>query len=142
MNKRVTALVVLALAVTPLLAASQPAAVSDQAPGLQVAIDPATGKLRQPTAEESQQLAKSFMETLQLHPLVPRLAADGTLSIVLDDSMANFFLARVTDGGALVFHCVNDPAAAIEVLTTPASIMRRPGAPATASAKPAVLEEK
>jgi hypothetical protein len=111
---------------------------------LQVAIDPATGKLRQPTAEETRQLAKSFTESLRLHPLVPRVASDGTISLVLDDNSANFYIARLTESGALDFICVNDPASAVEVLTRPAtdSIMRRVSGPETAPRPPIVLEEK
>ena len=130
------------LAATSVFAAS-PQAVPDTQSGLQVAIDPATGKLRQPTAEEVQQIAKSFNATLRLHPLVPRVSANGAVSVELDDSFANFYIARMTDEGGLVFDCVNDPASALRLLTTPAaqSIMWR-GAAAPSTKTPVVLEEK
>src|SRR2546423_3343620 len=80
------------------------------------AIDPATGRLRQLTPEEARQLSASFMKSLHLKPVVPRVQSNGTISVELDDSSMNYYMARVTEEGVVTFNCVNDPSDAVALL--------------------------
>jgi hypothetical protein len=66
---------------------------------LTAAIEPATGKLRQPTAAENKALAEGVQAMLQSSaPLKVTRFADGTKSIVLGTSFLNISVAQAQDG--------------------------------------------
>src|SRR4051794_11718997 len=88
--------VVMALSLVAPAVAAKPAAKApaQKAPGagLLAAIDPATGKLRQPTAAESRALAAGVqaMFASQVSPL--QKTADGTMSVNLGTAFLNISL--------------------------------------------------
>ncbi len=78
-----------------------------QAPnGLQVAIDPATGQIRQPTAAESQALARQFTAKAAGEPQVTRWA-DGTISMVLTPDYLNVWMVGLSPNGSVNQACVD-----------------------------------
>ena len=80
-----------------------------QVQGMQVAIDPATGNLRQPTAAESKALADAFRSmagsSLASSPEVEQWA-DGTMIATTGPEFLNFWLAAVGADGSLAQVCV------------------------------------
>src|SRR4051794_867361 len=112
---------VLSLA-APAFAGEKPAAAKGH--GMMAAIDPATGKLRQPTAAESKALAagvesllKSSASTLQA-----KQAAEGTMSVALGTSFLNIWIARVGRDGAIQQICVDNAAQGSSLLATAAPL--------------------
>lgn len=103
--------------------APAPAAAS----GLQVAIDPATGELRAPTAAEAKALAAGMSPMLK-DAGQPVVWPDGTVTVDLNESFMQFYVATVGADGTLTMGCVDDPAAT--------------DLPVAATAAPAPLEEK
>jgi hypothetical protein len=107
------------------LAGEKPSAGAGKVQGMQVAIDPASGKLRQPTAAEMKALSAA------LGPMFHRSAqsaqvnqfADGTLSFTLGTDSLNIWLAAVNPDGSLAQACFDSSAVA-------------------AGAQPTVLEDK
>src|SRR4051794_31695498 len=92
--------------------------------GAMAAIDPATGKLRQPTAAESKALAagvesllKSSASTLQA-----KQTADGTMSVDLGTSFLNISIAQVGPDGAIQQICVDNAAQGSSLLVTAAPL--------------------
>jgi len=76
--------------------------------GQQVAIDPASGKLRQPTREEIQTLTESLRKNLAQPTNLPIVYhADGSLSIILDEQFENAALAKINSDGTVSEACVN-----------------------------------
>jgi hypothetical protein len=115
---------------TPQTAASEPAAgapqpaVSEtpegeaQVPGMIVAIDPETGAIRQPTAEERRALVEEFVRRFGRVPGAPTvqpqqqpLAGGGTMA-ALDPGLHDFAVARIDADGNLVTDCVHGSEAA------------------------------
>jgi hypothetical protein len=84
------------------LAAAPAMAAGAKAPnGLQVAIDPATGKIRQPTAAESRALAGQPAAKAATSAPQFMQFADGTISMVLTEEYLNVWLVgRNADGSA------------------------------------------
>jgi hypothetical protein len=82
--------------------------------GLMAATDPATGKLRQPTAAESQALAAGVQAMFQspVEGLQAKLTADGTMSVNLGTAFLNISVAQVGPDGAIHEVCVDNAAAA------------------------------
>lgn len=118
--------VALALALTAPAAAEGPAAREGEASaataGMQIAIDPQTGRLRPTTPAE----ARKLLEQLRAQsPVAPRQTkatqhADGTLSVVLGEETLQMFLAKVGPDGQLVRACVDSAQAAEQFLLAPA----------------------
>lgn len=98
------------------LAAAPAVAGGAKAPnGLQVAIDPATGKIRQPTAAESRafagQLTGQFMTKAATSEPQFTEWADGTLSMVLTADYLNVWLVGLNADGSASPVCVDGFAA-------------------------------
>jgi hypothetical protein len=114
LQKRGAGIAALSLATTFALGlASAPAfaggeQVRTREEGMQVAIDRATGKLRQPTASEARTLgsptitAKSAATGLQ-YTTWP----DGTVSAVLTEDYLNVWLVQLNDNGSTSQVCVD-----------------------------------
>jgi len=80
--------------------------------GMQVSIDPATGKIRQPTAAESRALSAPFaVKTATSAPQI-RQWADGTLSMSLTEDYLNVWLVQLNADGSASQVCVDGYAAA------------------------------
>jgi 3-oxoacyl-[acyl-carrier-protein] synthase III len=107
------ALAALALAVPASAGHKSPAAPGVQAPsnGLVVAIDPATGKIRQPTAAEALALSAQtpMMTKAATMSGSPQFVtfADGTTSAVLGPEFLNVWLVQVNPDGSLSQACVD-----------------------------------
>lgn len=86
--------------------------------GLHVAIDPTTGRLRQPTAEERKAMAREMARFLERSP--KRLSAEshvgGLISMDLAGSYLNVYVARLQNDGSLAQACFTDAASALEFL--------------------------
>jgi hypothetical protein len=97
--------------------APAPAANSGNS-GMMVAIDPATGKIRQPTAAESKALVAGIQEMTKAS-IQPELKqfADGTMSVDLSNSFLNISMAQVQPDGSIREVCVDSAADASAVLT-------------------------
>ncbi|MEO6192259.1 MAG: hypothetical protein ABIS20_04570 [Thermoanaerobaculia bacterium] len=87
--------------------------------GMMVAIDPATGKIRQPTAAESKALVAGIQEMTKASSVQPELKqlADGTMSVDLSSSFLNISMAQVQPDGSIREVCVDSAADANAVLT-------------------------
>lgn len=116
MQRRGVRIVALGLAVAFALglAAAPVFAGGAKAPnGLQVAIDPATGKIRQPTAAEARAFANQFAGMTKAATSEPQFTefADGTLSMVLTADYLNVWLVGVNADGSVSPVCVDGFAA-------------------------------
>jgi hypothetical protein len=124
--ERAPRITILALGTLTALALAGPvsAAQPDKAPGkhrmeaeapangMQVAIDKATGKIRQPTAAESQALAsqiKAMMVTKAAVNGDPQVTTypDGTMSAVIPPDLLNIWMVQVNADGTLSQICVD-----------------------------------
>jgi hypothetical protein len=87
--------------------------------GLMAAIDPATGKLRQPTAAETRALAAGIQEMTRVSAdkLQLKQFADGTMSMDLGTAFLNISLVQVQPDGTLREVCV-DSADAVQTPTS------------------------
>jgi hypothetical protein len=87
--------------------------------GMMVAVDPATGKLRQPTAAESKALVAGIQEMTKASAIQPELKqfADGTMSVDLSSSFLNISMVQVQPDGSVREVCVDSAADANAVLT-------------------------
>ncbi len=95
----------------PLPAVSTSDETARATPGVVVAIDPSTGKLRAPTPEERRALAEDARRGL---PLVLRPSAietlpDGRKRATLGPEFFRWSVVRRTAGGNLVLDCVTKP---------------------------------
>lgn len=101
-----------------------PAPAPDQKPvtrmvgGVQVKVDPTTGRLQQPTAEEAQKLAAALRHMLsrETENLVPVQREDGSIYIDLQETFQEAVMASVTPKGKVTLRCVNDAAQAARIL--------------------------
>ncbi|HEV8632060.1 MAG TPA: hypothetical protein VGV61_17225 [Thermoanaerobaculia bacterium] len=112
-----------ALGGRPALAAEKAATAQQQevrtvpAAGMQVAIDPQTGRLRQPTAEESRQLLQALAVHFQPAKSVTATRwAGGLLSVVLGEEYDSVALARIDANGVVAGACVDSLAGAQQFL--------------------------
>jgi len=94
-----------------------------------VFIDPATGKIRQPSAEEIGSLAAAAaaQQTTPPKPLVTRPGARGGVVAVLDDSQMTYLVVTKQPDGKLKEQCVAGGQKANEIVASP------PGSPAPAA---------
>jgi len=102
----------------PAFAGEKPAAGKGNN-GVMAAIDPATGKLRQPTAAESKALAAGIESLLKrsASTLQAKQTADGTMSVDLGTSFLNISIAQVGPDGAIHQICVDNAADANALVT-------------------------
>jgi hypothetical protein len=111
---------VLSLA-APAFAGEKPAVAKghETGNGVMAAIDPATGKLRQPTAAESKALAAGVESLLKrsASTLQAKQTADGTMSVDLGTSFLNISIAQVGPNGAIQQICVDNAAEANSLVT-------------------------
>ena len=80
-----------------------------QVQGMQVAIDPATGQLRQPTAAEAKALSDAFQSMARRSGLTEGEIvqyADGTMIVTAGPEFLNIWLAAVDGSGSLAQVCV------------------------------------
>jgi hypothetical protein len=110
---------VLSLAAPAHAAKAKPAKAPAAQSGLMVAIDPATGKVRQPTAAESKALVAGIQEMTKASAVKPELKqfSDGTMSVDLSASFLNISMAQVQPDGSIREVCVDSAADANAVLT-------------------------
>lgn len=87
--------------------------------GLQVAIDPSTGRLRQPTAAERRQMAREMARFLKRAPasLQAETHGEGMVSLDLGGSYLNVYLARINADGTVAEACFTDADNATAFLT-------------------------
>jgi hypothetical protein len=81
--------------------------------GMQVAIDPATGKIRQPTAAESRALSTPFAAKAATNAQLTQWA-DGTLSMVLSEDYLNVWLVQLNADGSANQVCVDGANASLQ----------------------------
>jgi hypothetical protein len=117
-------LAALGLAAATVLSLSAPAFAGEKPAlgkgnGAMVAIDPATGKLRQPTAAESKALAAGIESMLKssASTLQAKQTADGTMSVNLGTSFLNISIAQVGPDGSIQQICVDNAADANALVT-------------------------
>lgn len=89
--------------------------------GMMVSIDPKTGRLRQPTPEEAQQLAAAMARSLATRKQETRVLQhrDGMLSAVVGidyAEYANFEVATIGADGSVEYHCTEGQHEADSVL--------------------------
>jgi len=98
----------------PALAGDTRASRQGAAAGMQVAIDPATHQLRQPTAAEAQALTAQGRAMTMAKSGEPQITAfaDGTLSAVLTADYLNVWLAAIDANGSVAQICVDGSDAA------------------------------
>lgn len=108
-------------------------------PGLNVAADKSTGKLRALNADEARSLVEAMGRFLDQSSegLVPVFHANGMVQLDLDDRFQSVSLARLRTDGTVDMRCVGNVAEARAYLGE----MARP-APKPVSVTPQVLEEK
>jgi hypothetical protein len=112
---------VLSLA-APAFAGEKPADKKGQGAGngVMAAIDPATGKLRQPTMAERRALAAGVQSMFKssAKALQTKQTADGTMSVDLGTSFLNISIAQVGPNGAIQQICVDNAADANALLNS------------------------
>jgi hypothetical protein len=81
--------------------------------GLQVAVDPATGKLRPPTAAEARVLAAGLDKVVNdsAEGLEAVTWPDGTVTVDLEGRFASVAVVSFDDDGTLTMECIDLPAA-------------------------------
>jgi hypothetical protein len=85
--------------------------------GIHAAIDPATGQLRAPTAEEAAALSRSEgPRRRNLGALTVTESPDGVLMVELDESYLDYLLVKTDASGHLRSFCVHGKAAARSLL--------------------------
>lgn len=121
--------------------------VARSAESMQVFVDPATGRLRQPTPEEARQLAEQLRPWLRrdIEELEVVRHPSGMLSVDLKGRFQSVAFATVEPTGKLAFQCLDHPAAldslfgasgggteadATAPTATPESVQGRPAPPA------------
>ena len=137
LGARAPRITILALGVLTTLVLAVPASAAKKAPrqqrveaaapgqGMMVAIDPATGKIRQPTAAETQSLSsqvKAMMTTKAAVSSDPQLTtyADGTMSAVIPPGYLNVWMVQLNADGTTSEICVDGAHAANVQPATPA----------------------
>ena len=82
--------------------------------GLRVFVDPATGKIKQPTAAEMRALdaAIASLPTQELRSATATQYSDGSVSITNDGSLMNYAMVRINADGSVSQACIDDAAAA------------------------------
>lgn len=82
--------------------------------GQQAAIDPQTGKLREPTPEEARKLSEGMKEHLKPSKPGPRVVqlADGTMSMELTEEHMDFTVVKINPDGTMSMECVKGANAA------------------------------
>jgi hypothetical protein len=90
--------------------------------GMQVAIDPKTGRLRPPTAEESRALAEALRQQFAAptRPLEVIRAANGALAMELPEDYMETAIIRIAPDGTRSIECVS-PAEAERIISEEAS---------------------
>jgi hypothetical protein len=88
--------------------------------GVQVAIDPATGRLRQPTRAEAQALAAGLAKiaSTSIYKEQVSLSDDGVLSIDLRGAFLDFAAVHLNADGSLTEGCFESQAAVTEFLSS------------------------
>ena len=91
---------------------------------MRVFIDPATGKIRQPTAEEQQEFSRSIDRQLQSSgkTMTIKTTASGMRMMELDESFMNYSVVRVNADGTLSESCVIGPKAAADLVLKPVKV--------------------
>ncbi|HEY3177043.1 MAG TPA: hypothetical protein VGK94_14920 [Candidatus Polarisedimenticolia bacterium] len=84
----------------------------------QVSVDPATGRLQQPTRLESQKLASELSAMLErsIENLNVTNLPDGTTMVDLDGGFQHVAMGSLDTDGEVVLTCVDDPASAEALL--------------------------
>lgn len=86
--------------------------------GMKVYVDQETGRMRPPTASETQQLARQmramFKEKRVTHQ--PVVDKSGSMSLVVAPDHLNFTVARIDDAGQVHMDCAQDLEEGLEVL--------------------------
>jgi hypothetical protein len=90
---------------------------SDGGAGLQVAVDPQTGKVRQPTPEEIEKLSRSvqsmFSNSKSLTSAAqPVTSRDGTVGMAVGSEYLNVWVVRINPDGSASQACLDSAAAA------------------------------
>jgi hypothetical protein len=86
--------------------------------GVQVTIDPATGRVQQPTPEQAEAMAVALRRMLSRetegHDATPM--PDGGVMVSLDETFQEVAMATVDLRGRVRLHCVNDAERAMAIL--------------------------
>jgi hypothetical protein len=90
--------------------------------GLQVAIDPRTGRLRPPTPAEAQALARELARLFQPQTAITSQSVDGTIGMTVGSEYFNFYVARIGAGGGLESACIDGAGAAANFLQGGAAV--------------------
>ena len=90
--------------------------VNVSASGQQVAVEPGTGKIRQPTNEEIKQLTDALKLNDSVEGLVPVVTDSGALMVDLQDRMQNVAVAKINPDGTVSQACVTNSKEASEFL--------------------------
>lgn len=99
----------------PAQSTETPRVEADGGAGVQVAVDPQTGKIRQPTPAEIEQLNASvrsmFDKSLAAAPQAVTWG-DGTVALAVGDEYLNVWVARINPDGTQSQTCVDSAEAA------------------------------
>ena len=118
------ALLALLMVAAPALAeepaAEEAVSTAVQFAGMQLHLDPETGEMRAPSAEEARQLAKVMHQRFGRHLTThaPSPDKNGDLQVVLGLEHFNFTVVSLDADGAPVTHCHDDLASAAEALAS------------------------
>ena len=93
--------------------APAPRSVARTIGGIEVQIDPQTGRLVEPTPEKARELASYLIRTLDRSPEGLEIVrhADGTLSIQLGERLQSVMLVTRGEDGRVTPYCVTDASA-------------------------------
>ena len=99
-----------------------PAAESDDitvtVAGQRIAIDPKTGRMRQPTPAEAREISEQLQRMyLPVEPPVAQLRADGSLMAELPEEMMEVMIYTVNPDGTPGLHCVSGMHNAVKAIS-------------------------
>lgn len=108
----------------PAPTAQQAGTVTRSVGGVIVTIDPATGRVQQPTAEQAQALATALqhLATRETEGLPVTDLPGGGVMVSLDDTFQEIAMASIDRKGRVRLHCVNDAARAMGILNGTAPV--------------------
>lgn len=96
--------------------------------GQQVAVDANSGKLRQPTAAEVQQLTESLATNDSVEGLTPTMTPDGGMMVDLQGRFQSIAIAKKNPDGSLAQACVESSKQAEDFLKSKTAEKKAPAA--------------
>src|SRR5262245_49825490 len=90
--------------------------------GQTVSIDPATGRLREPTSDDARALAQQMFGTARSTPLTVQQNSNGMMWVILPEEYQDVAVLRVMPDGTRRIECVHAPEVSQLTIKAPAKV--------------------